>query len=352
MVTTAEIFHSVIVFPQLLINYALSQIKLNYKTQQSQQRKTQQSQQKKSPFFFCIMANCLAPTKFTDCHHFLDGKCNIEKCHFRHCEAAKTTLTDCEAWPQCRNMTCPGRHQSTKMTSSTPSTTTTTSKVPTTDETQRTESVTMLWDLENVAIPRGQCAFTIVLRLKKRLIEDKGLCAAKFMAYCNSSKLSKKHALDLEMAGVDVINVADGDKQAVDRRMYLHFQKLTSELKPPATIVLISSDKDFIQYLGELRFTYRFTTISIHNTQVNEKLLQVVHASYPWTDFISDPVDELSPKATRGTTTIRRGHPQSPINTRHSLHNAAEQQFKCPLCPLVFTSANARNCHQIDTKHW
>jgi hypothetical protein len=219
----------------------------------------------------------------TDCLHFTNGNCIFKsKCRYRHCQTAANQLEKCRKWPNsCRNMDCPFRHPSGPFKTPKP-------------VTQEAETVSFFWDIENVPIPKGQKPFEIVQRIRQKLVIELGLQEADFSCYCNINTISQDNQQSLSHANVRIVHVPDRKPGAVDRLILLELDRFERSHRPPATIVLISGDIDFVGKLSDLRHRARFHVIVIHNKPAKEELKLTVNAHYPW-EFFTEPSQQQQP---------------------------------------------------------
>ena len=146
--------------------------------------------------------------------------------------------------------------------------------------------VSIYWDIENAPIHAGNKAFDIVLKLRKRLIEDRKLLESTFKTYyrlTNSS--SPQHLAGLHLARVQTDCIASERPQAMDLQIVKDLQRFREQQKTPATMVLISGDTDFIQTINELRYRDGHYTIIIYNPQAKSELLKTANECIPWKEF-------------------------------------------------------------------
>lgn len=145
--------------------------------------------------------------------------------------------------------------------------------------------VSVYWDIENVAIPRGQNAFNIVMELRQRLIESRKLTEKHITAYCDINILPKEHQIGLTHANVNILHIPGIKTGSADRKMFMDLQVFKEHTPSPATIVLISGDIDFVQFINELRFRHGHYIIVVHNPLAKQELLKTANEAYPWHEF-------------------------------------------------------------------
>lgn len=75
------------------------------------------------------------------------------------------------------------------------------------------------------------------------------------------------------------------------------FVEKSSICHQQVVIVLLSSDINFEPLLSEFKLRYKTKIILIHNTHVNDKLIQTADEHYPFSDFAHDlPQRKKSPQ--------------------------------------------------------
>jgi uncharacterized LabA/DUF88 family protein len=152
-----------------------------------------------------------------------------------------------------------------------------------------------------VAIPFGNSAFDVVMKLRKRLIEDRKLVGSTFKTYYrNISSIPQQHQTDLHLANVFTHHIASTKVGAVDIQIHQDLQEFKEQHKTPATVVLISGDIDFVKDINDLRFRHRHYTIVIHNPQAKEELLKTANEFISWNEFIEKGPNEPKQKYNLG----------------------------------------------------
>lgn len=326
------------------------------------------------------MAKALAsrPTtdlkKFTDCMYFLNGHCKLnDKCRYRHCSAAAAQTNNCFKWPKtCRNLGCPYRHPAQPSSNTDDkkrpqrSGSTSSNSATTQPSASRQESlISFFWDIENVPIPRAQKPFDIVQRIRQKLVVDAGLREYNFTCYCNSTTISQENQLSLFHANVRIVHVPDRKPGAVDRQIMLELDRFERAHRPPATIVLISGDIDFVGKLSDLRHQAGFHVIVIHNKPAKSELKATVNAHYAWELFTEPPtsapallterVSQPYRMSTANTDGNLRPVESSPprsipsVKSQPTAHRKSTHQ--CPKCTSEFDSIQALRQHQDAKDH-
>ncbi|CAF0849553.1 unnamed protein product [Rotaria sp. Silwood1] len=319
---------------------------------------------------------------FTDCMYFINGHCKLnDKCRYRHCPEAAAQTNNCFKWPKvCRDTKCPYRHpaipkQLEKKKKSIP-TPPIVNSIPlqTPPIALRREGlISFFWDIENVPIPKAQKPFDIVQRIRQKLVIDAGLREYSFSCYCNTTTISQENQLSLFHANVRIVHVPDRKIGAVDRQIMLELDRFERAHQPPATIVLISGDIDFVGKLSDLRHQAGFHVIVIHNKPAKEELKATVNAHFPWEVFTQQAGNEASnlemltneirsrtPQSYRMNNQNSNGHLRqtdpSPIRSNppsKSSRSSASKKltYQCPKCTSEFESIQALRQHQGAKNH-
>jgi hypothetical protein len=230
----------------------------------------------------------------TDCTAFVNGlNCKYgHSCRFRHCQKAIQQNNPCFRWPHsCTNVNCHYRHSplSSNVSKSVqlPSSVLSYSQYPKAQTQSSASIISIFWDLENVQIPRMQRPFDIVQRIRRMLIITPGLQEVGFTCYCDVNTISQANQLSLMNANVRISHVPDRKPNGVDRQILLDLDRFERTHRPPATIVLISGDIDFVGKLADLRHQAHFEVIIIHNKAAKQELKATVNAHYSWDLFTS-----------------------------------------------------------------
>ena len=319
---------------------------------------------------------------FTDCSHFINGHCKLSnQCRYRHSHQAAAQTNNCTRWPHaCRDVECPYRHPAPpRTTSREPQPLRSTSSAP--SFTPREHVVSFFWDIENVPIPRGQRPFDIIQRIRERLSTGTGLRENSFSCFCNSTTISKENQLSLSHANVRIIQVPDRKPGAVDRQIMLELDRFERNHRPPATLVLISGDIDFIGKLSDLRHQAGFQVIVIHNRPAKNELKATVNSHYPWELFTGQPIYESPlfypepsapplPYPTVNAAFERRSDPPPRMKTHETKRRLDERpersitfaspqthrqhqtgRFLCEQCNRHFPHADRLNQHRQATGH-
>jgi len=351
---------------------------------------------------------------FTDCMYFINGHCKLnDKCLYRHCRAAAAQTNNCFKWPKtCRDINCPYRHpippskteDKKRKQKPEPSTVNPlpSQPQPAPSQVRQEGLISFFWDIENVPIPKAQKPFDIVQRIRQKLVVDVGVREYNFTCYCNSTTISQDNQLSLFHANVRIVHVPDRKPGAVDRQIMLELDRFERAHRPPATIVLISGDIDFVGKLSDLRHQAGFHVIVIHNRPAKQELKATVNAHYSWDLFTQpqhQPVAEASsfdaltndlttrirpyrlsssknngnlrpvePSPNRSSPSVKSRPASTKKQITHSCphctnefesiqalrqhQEAKDHLFDCPICDESFTTLDGQTQHQKAKGHY
>ena len=296
------------------------------------------------------------PQGLTDCKYFLHGYClHGEDCRFRHCrQAVKKKNQVCFQWPDnCRNSSCRYLHPL-------PSARAPFRKTPQQANYPQLQrgSVSFFWDIENVHVPRAQNPSHIVQRLREKFVHTPELREIGFACYvCETSKIPRSTLVKLHHAGVRIVHVLDRKPGAVDRQILLDLDRFERVQRPPATIVLISSDIDYVGKLNDLRHQAGYHVIVVHNKLVNQDLWMSINAHYSWDTLTniadiafsdsSEPQDfGPSYQCPECTNNFRS------LDALHQHQDTRNHLMECPACDGLFYTSNDLAKHQHATDHY
>ncbi|EPZ35526.1 NYN, limkain-b1-type domain-containing protein [Rozella allomycis CSF55] len=116
------------------------------------------------------------------------------------------------------------------------------------------QKVAIFWDLENCPPPTGMPGYVVVENIRKAVHHFGNICL--FKAYLEISEREHKKSLrsELQSSGVSLTDCPhNGQKDSADKMILVDMLSFALDNPPPATIVLISGDKDFVYGLATLR---------------------------------------------------------------------------------------------------
>lgn len=154
------------------------------------------------------------------------------------------------------------------------------------------KAVRVLWDLENVQVPK-KAGFATISALT-RFLKSRGLYGSgvdcRITAFFTMGKVSKSVVVDLDRAAVELVWVATKREDA-DRKLGTRIAQEMAVLPPESTtVIVISSDQDFRTYLQQLTRA-GFTAICLHDApEGNWRRALEMHAteSFVWKDVMHE----------------------------------------------------------------
>jgi transcriptional regulator NrdR family protein len=211
-------------------------------------------------------------------------------------------------------------------------------------------------------------------------VVEPGLREYNFTCYCNSTTIAQDNQLSLFHANVRIVHVPDRKPGAVDRQIMLELDRFERAHRPPATIVLISGDIDFVGKLSDLRHQAGFHVIVIHNRPAKTELKATVNSHYSWELFTqpqqqqllvteASNLDSVIPDLTnrvyrinnqKNNGNLRRVDPSpNPSSTTvkprpvpaPASATTKKQTHHCPKCTNEFESVQALRQHQEAKDH-
>jgi len=123
------------------------------------------------------------------------------------------------------------------------------------DELQNTNAkCAVFWDFENCPPPSGMPGYYVVENLRKVVHRFGSMIALKAYLQITDSTSKKSLRSELQSSGVSLIDCPhNGRKDAADKMILVDMLAFALDTPPPATIVLISGDRDFVYALSTLR---------------------------------------------------------------------------------------------------
>ena len=219
----------------------------------------------------------------TDCVHFLNGICRFGRtCRYRHFSEVRRQLIVCVDWPdRCRRIQCRFQHPATPIVRAV--------RTLNLSSSSNGSPVGFFWNMKKVPILEGQNAFDIIQRIRQKLVIERHLQEVEFTCYCDIDTISEENHRSLQYAMVTIAHVPDHNTETVDRHIILHLDRFERTHRPPATIVLISDDIDFVDRLNDLRHYAGFHIIVVRNRLASAELKATVNEHYSWTLFTREP---------------------------------------------------------------
>ncbi|MFW9916415.1 MAG: NYN domain-containing protein, partial [Candidatus Thorarchaeota archaeon] len=112
-------------------------------------------------------------------------------------------------------------------------------------------NIAVFWDLENCQPPRYLSGASVIQDLRQSLLEFGSL--RQIRAYADLKLIKRSKRLELQHAGVQLLDVPSDKKEAADKMMLTDIMMFAIDNAPPQRIALISGDQDFAYTLAQLR---------------------------------------------------------------------------------------------------
>ena len=216
-----------------------------------------------------------------DCVHFLNGVCRFGRtCRYRHFPQVKRQLTVCVHWPdRCRKIECRFRHPALPIKQT----------AYALQSSLRGSAVGFFWNMEKIPIPEGQNASDIIRRLRQKLVIERSLQEVEFSCYCDIDTISEENQQSLRHAMVTLVHVSDQQTNAANQQIMFHLDRFERAYPPPATVVLVSDDIDFVDRLRALLHHI----IIVRNKLVKMDLKATINECFSWTLFTREQTGSL-----------------------------------------------------------
>ncbi|TCD68928.1 hypothetical protein EIP91_009479 [Steccherinum ochraceum] len=163
------------------------------------------------------------------------------------------------------------------------------------------DSVAIFWDYENCAPQTGGSGFGVAHRLRNIALKYGSIKS--FKAYLppladQASDKSKTLRAELQSSGVSLIDCQNnGRKDVADKMMLVDMMQFGWDNAAPATIVLVTADRDFAYGVSVLKMRhYRVILVAPTSGAVHETLKCQASAIYDWdTEVLGKPVSGSYP---------------------------------------------------------
>ncbi|KAL1741887.1 NYN domain-containing protein [Schizophyllum fasciatum] len=142
--------------------------------------------------------------------------------------------------------------------------------------------VGILWDYENVNVPSGVSGYDAVQKIRKIALQHGNINV--FKAYLEVNDQNKRLRSELQISGVSLTDTPhNGGKEVADRMLQADMILYACEAGVPATIVLISGDRDYAYAAACLRHrNHRIILISPAEQFPHISLRQQATRAYDW----------------------------------------------------------------------
>jgi stress-induced morphogen len=174
-------------------------------------------------------------------------------------------------------------------------------------------------------------------------------------------KISYALRQGLHHATVSIVDTHDGKPGSADRHIALALDRFERTHKPPATIVLVSGDIDFVQKLSDLRHRARYNIILVHNGQAKKELRDTANRCHDWRSFIktrSDSTKQKEPKNSKRPQSANQASPAAPPSGSKAKSITpkspapASPEYACLVCASSFSGRPSLNQHKTSKRHW
>uniref|UniRef100_T1KGI4 NYN domain-containing protein n=1 Tax=Tetranychus urticae TaxID=32264 RepID=T1KGI4_TETUR len=136
----------------------------------------------------------------------------------------------------------------------------------------------VFWDIQNVGIPRGQSANSIVNLIRSTIIKPHNLNEISFFCVCDVNKLPANVGNSLIALDVDIVQAYNKFKDSADIKILDLMRKFVKHAGQDCTIILLSGDADYYGTLSDLK--------KLHNVSIH--LVRLAHSFSPKLDQIAD----------------------------------------------------------------
>ncbi|KAI0781180.1 NYN domain-containing protein [Trametes elegans] len=191
-------------------------------------------------------------------------------------------------------------------------------------------NVAIFWDYENCALPAAEPSYAIVNKIR-RLAHQYGSVKT-FRAYLEypeqSSLKSVSMRSELQSCGVSLIDCShNGRKDVADKMMMIDMMAYAIDNPAPATIILISQDRDFV-YAVSILSLRQYNIVLLAPKATYGGLKAQADAVYNWPeDFLPGTPVAVQPTATHAPS----GHRERPNRAAStSLSEAWQNQLPTP----------------------
>ncbi|CAD5114695.1 DgyrCDS3740 [Dimorphilus gyrociliatus] len=136
--------------------------------------------------------------------------------------------------------------------------------------------VGVFWDIENILVPKEKTAFDIVQAIRSRFYPENTI-ECEFICVCDVTKQRSAILQSLVDAQVTVAHVPATCKNAADIKLAQSIRRFITTYQSLATIILLSSDINFLPDISDARYRHNCHVILIHNTNVSGAMLASAH---------------------------------------------------------------------------
>ncbi|CAN8243845.1 unnamed protein product [Cochlearia groenlandica] len=157
----------------------------------------------------------------------------------------------------------------------------------TTAEAEYTSSKTSVWwDIENCGVPRGWDAHAIAQNIASALLRMGYGGPVSISAYGDTNLIPHDVQKALSSTGVSLNHVPSGVKDASDKKILVDMCLWAADNPAPASLMLISGDRDFSYALHQLRMR-RYNILLAHPPHASVPLAAAAKNIWLWTSLAS-----------------------------------------------------------------
>lgn len=143
----------------------------------------------------------------------------------------------------------------------------------------------VFWDLENIQIPKHKSVADILRKIRNTFLTN--YVEEDFFVVCDVSKEKKSIIDTLVLCNCTVIHVTSLAKNAADYKLQSLINKFSCR-NIGGSVLIISSDVNFLWVLTEARYKYKNNIIIMHKKSVNDTFLKVANESVDFDEFVCD----------------------------------------------------------------
>lgn len=145
--------------------------------------------------------------------------------------------------------------------------------------------VAVFWDLENVQIPKNKSVSNVVQKVRNTFLMN--YVEEDFFVVCDVSKEKKTIIDTLVLCNCTVIHVPSMAKNAADYKLQTLISKFSCR-NIGGSVLIISSDVNFLWVLTEARYKYQNRIIIMHKKNVNDAYLKVANEVVDFDEFVNE----------------------------------------------------------------
>jgi hypothetical protein len=219
----------------------------------------------------------------------------------------------------------------------------------------------VFWDIENCPVPKGHSSYDIATRVRHHVSKAEDGVALRelgFRCFANVSTLPESVQQGLHMASVEMVHVADRKPGSADRMILLALDRFERAVKPPARIVLITGDIDFVCKVQDLVHQVGYFVTVVARDISKPELRAAASHCIRWSAVVASDgrsADALPSATTAAASTsktqtpARKSAPDQHVN--REAKSGKSTIFACDECGKEFRSDESRRQHLESTGH-